>query len=149
VTSQRTQFANDCQGLPRERHDVRCTTQLFLLGALHSRGGNARHGGVEIELRPLGLSQPAPTNERQRRELKRRSGDRRSLVAFDRSWQFADSLRIRHRRHVLHEHRFQRTTEIGRGIPPGCDRVPEDLATPCSTRCAVSIAPRASTRRVV
>lgn len=87
------QFANHRQGLSRERHDVRRTTQLFLLGALHSCSGNAPHRGVEIELGPLGLSQLARTDEHQERELKRRSRDRRALVTFDRTQQLADSLR--------------------------------------------------------
>jgi hypothetical protein len=77
--------------------------------------------------------------------LQRGARDRHALVALDCPKQVADSLGIGDRGHVLHEHRFQSATQVGRRIAFGAsgrDGISEHLAT--GLQCTMSRFDRSS-----
>lgn len=85
-------------------------------------------------------------------ELKRRAGDRHALVALDRPQQLTHTLGVSDRGHVLYQHGLQRSAQVACRVSfrsTGRDRVRNTWPHACNARCAVSMAPRASMRRMI
>lgn len=117
------ELAEDADGLPGQRHDVR-------LAHLHPSRPDSPLGmlSVQVDPGPLGGAKLSGAHGHVGRKFQRRSRRRLAIVAVDGPQQLSDLCRIDDRGMVLRRSRWQCSPKIGSDVvlrASGRDRVPE------------------------
>src|SRR5579885_81123 len=122
-SSQRVQFAKNCDRLPRERNQV-------LASSFHPLGRNPPEGIVEIDLAPFRFANLSWPREGQRCEFEGASHDERALIAVDGADQSSHVSGFGQGAEVALALWRQCATQIRARVPrysSGCDRISENL----------------------